>query len=105
MLILQRPPDYFAHQVGRLRLRSLPRPRPRSERNRGRRLVDAFIEELRAYPFFFSHDIVSVRIRRRVAQFRNYRQEFHIIPIPNPDGYVYTWENDRFWYVSTFGAG
>ncbi|KAJ7735738.1 peptidase M14 [Mycena metata] len=24
--------------------------------------------------------------------------DFHIIPSPNPDGYEYTWDADRFWY-------
>ncbi|RPD65540.1 hypothetical protein L226DRAFT_530887 [Lentinus tigrinus ALCF2SS1-7] len=31
--------------------------------------------------------------------------DFYIIPVPNPDGYTYTWESDRFWYKNRQNVG
>ncbi|KAJ7451481.1 hypothetical protein B0H11DRAFT_1742818 [Mycena galericulata] len=31
--------------------------------------------------------------------------DFHILPSPNPDGYVHTWDADRFWYKNRQAVG
>ncbi|KAI0300500.1 hypothetical protein B0F90DRAFT_1846663 [Multifurca ochricompacta] len=33
------------------------------------------------------------------------RHNFYIIPVPNPDGYAYTWDQDRFWYKNRLQFG
>ncbi|KAL6299378.1 hypothetical protein BKA93DRAFT_931543 [Sparassis latifolia] len=41
-------------------------------------------------------DHSAVRPPSRVSS--TFIHEFYIIPLPNPDGYAYTWEHDRLWY-------
>ena len=38
------------------------------------------------------------RIPSLLRSIHDFLQNFYIIPVPNPDGYVYTWETDRYWY-------
>ncbi|KAF5309892.1 hypothetical protein D9619_010197 [Psilocybe cf. subviscida] len=47
---------------------------------------------------YLAHALVADRTESRSLHGLLTDFDFHIIPIPNPDGYVYTWETDRYWY-------
>jgi len=51
-------------------------------------------------PYSLRHlldSFVSFSIFGLLNSFLLHIQDFYIIPVPNPDGYDYTWERDRFW--------
>ncbi|KAL4247356.1 Inactive metallocarboxypeptidase ECM14 [Abortiporus biennis] len=54
---------------------------------------------------YIAHALVAESSERHsLSSLLNYFN-FYIILVPNPDGYVYTWEQDRFWYKSRQNVG
>ncbi|KAK7062712.1 hypothetical protein VNI00_000200 [Paramarasmius palmivorus] len=51
-----------------------------------------------ATSLYLAHSIISSSAEQHSLSSLLTTYDFYIIPIPNPDGYVYTWESDRFWY-------
>ncbi|KAJ7751749.1 peptidase M14 [Mycena maculata] len=47
---------------------------------------------------YIAHALLSKASETKSLSYLLEVYDFHIIPSPNPDGYVYTWESDRFWY-------
>jgi len=47
---------------------------------------------------YLAHAVVSNSSEPHSMRYLLDKFDFYIIPTPNPDGYVHTWESDRFWY-------
>ncbi|KAG8956993.1 putative metallocarboxypeptidase ecm14 [Tulasnella sp. 408] len=47
---------------------------------------------------YFAHSLLVNKKERGSMVKLLERMDFTIIPVPNPDGYVYTWEHERLWY-------
>ncbi|KIM38505.1 hypothetical protein M413DRAFT_447732 [Hebeloma cylindrosporum] len=47
---------------------------------------------------YLAHALVANKSEPHSISYLLDHFDFHIIPVPNPDGYSYTWETDRYWY-------
>jgi len=54
---------------------------------------------------YLSHALVADPDEQRSITGLLDNSDFYIIPTPNPDGYKYTWEVDRFWYKNRMSVG
>ncbi|KAI0682248.1 hypothetical protein C8Q76DRAFT_763657 [Earliella scabrosa] len=54
---------------------------------------------------YLAHSLVADRAEQfSLSSWLDYF-DFYIIPVPNPDGYVHTWKEDRFWYKNRQNIG
>jgi hypothetical protein len=47
------------------------------------------------------HKLLDHFVNFSISSFRlcpDTGQDFHFVPVPNADGYAYTWQTDRYWY-------
>ncbi|KAF5354182.1 hypothetical protein D9756_006896 [Leucocoprinus leucothites] len=51
-----------------------------------------------ATSMYIAHALVANSSEPRSLRHLLDNFDFHIVPAPNPDGYAYTWEADRYWY-------
>ncbi|KAF8148038.1 peptidase M14 [Crassisporium funariophilum] len=51
-----------------------------------------------ATSLYIAHALVANASESHSISYLLEHFDFHILPVPNPDGYDYTWETDRYWY-------